>query len=360
MRLPQALHAVLDRYGRELLSEERLLNFLADYGAFDERATRRVMQTFLGRGQGQQMLVLDRRSAPERDLPTANICAALVREGYQQRHVRYVIESVSYALGWMGELPELPDPSDEEKAGQEFGLSKHIVRVGPVTFALVYVAGGRFDIGATPEQGLCAAFDEKPSVQVRVSSFFLAETPVTQALWTHIMGDNPSHFQGPERPVERVTWEECQTFVQRLSAETGIDFRLPTEAEWEYAARGGSRSHRTMYAGADERGVDDCVWHKENSQGATHDVKGGQPNELGLFDMCGNVSEWCADWYFNSYAGSAGRTDPKGPGTGTARVHRGGSWNDRPTNCRTSKRFSMSPAFRNKQVGLRVAVTEIP
>ena len=214
-------------------------------------------------------------------------------------------------------------------------------------------------MGATPEQGLYAAFDEKPSIQVSVSSFYLAEAPVTQALWTEVIGDNPSHFKGDILPVERVSWEDCQEFIKRLNIQTGMKFRLPTEAEWEYAARGGQYSKHLKYAGANDNTKSDYMWFKENSQSQSHEVKTKLANELGLFDMCGNISEWCSDWYFNSYANNGERVNPQGPASGVAKVYRGGSWDDKPMNCRVSKRFSMNPIFKNKLVGLRLAATNI-
>ena len=204
-----------------------------------------------------------------------------------------------------------------------------------------------------------AAFDEKPSIQVSVSSFYLAEAPVTQALWTEIMGDNPSHFKGDDLPVERVSWEDCQEFIKRLNIQTGIKFRLPTEAEWEYAARGGQCSKHYKYAGANDDAKSGCMWFKENSQSQSHAVKTKSANELDLYDMSGNISEWCSDWYFNSYANNGERVNPKGPTSGVAKVYRGGSWDDNSMNCRVSKRYSMNPIFKNKLVGMRLAATNI-
>ena len=355
MELYKAIHTVLKEYGRDLIAEERLLNFLADYHAFDVRATRRVMQTFLQMGYGRQVLELDAQDAADKQLKVSNISMQLAQEGFQKKHVAYVLDCVCYRLGWQGELPE---ELDDEEEGEE-AIDKHYVTVGSTSFAMVHVTGGSFNIGATPEQGVFAAFDEKPSFHVTVSSFFLAEVPVTQALWKEVMGDNPSHFKGDNLPVERVTWEECQEFIQKLSLQTHIIFRLPTEAEWEYAARGGCRSKHLKYAGASDSDKNDFVWFKDNSQGTSHEVKSKSPNELKLYDMCGNVSEWCSDWYFNSYANNGERMNPKGPATGTARVYRGGSWDDKAMNCRVSKRFSMNPIFKNKLVGLRLAASNI-
>ena len=304
MELYKAIHTILNKYGRNLIAEERLLNFLSDFHAFDVRATRRVMQTFLQMGYGQQVLELDIQDSSDKLLKISNISFQLSQEGFQKKHVEYVLDCVCYGLGWQGELPEEIDEIEEEEV-----VDKHYVTVGNVSFGMVSIIGGTFDFGATPEQGLYAAFDEKPSIQVTVSSFYLAEVPVTQALWTEIMGDNPSHFKGDGLPVERVSWEDCQEFIKRLNIQTGIKFRLPTEAEWEYAARGGQCSKHYKYAGAND------------------DAKSG----------------------FN----------PKGPTSGVAKVYRGGSWDDNSMNCRVSKRYSMNPIFKNKLVGMRLAATNI-
>lgn len=354
MELYRAIHTVLDQYGRDLVAEERLLNFLSDYHAFEFKATRRVLQAFLQMGYGEKVLELDRQNAPDRMLKISNFTMQLMQEGFQKNHVSYVLGCVCYGLGWNGEMPEMVE---EEQTADNVDM--YNVTVNGLTFAMVGIYGGSFDMGATPEQGMYAAFDEKPSIQVSVDDFYLAETPVTQELWTAVMGDNPSHFKGDQLPVERVSWEDCDEFIRKLSLLTGMRFRLPTEAEWEYAARGGRQSTHKKYAGADDGTKSDFLWYKENSQSHSHEVKGKEPNELGLYDMCGNISEWCSDWYFNSYANSGQRKNPKGPSSGNSKVYRGGSWDDKAMNCRVSKRFCMNPIYKNKLVGLRLAATHL-
>lgn len=354
MELYKAIHTILDQYGRDLIAEERLLNFLSDFHAFDIRATRRVMQTLLEMGYGKQIIEFDSLTESERMLKMNNISMQLTQEGYQKKHVMYVLDCVSYGLGWQGELPNEIAEDDEVDT-----IDKLYITVGEQSFAMVNVTGGTFDIGATPEQGMYAAFDEKPSIQVTVSSFYLADTPVTQALWKTVMEDNPSHFIGDNLPVERVSWEDCEEFIQKINQLTGKKFRFPTEAEWEYAARGGYRSQHLKYAGTSDDKKDEYLWFKENSLSQSHDVKTKLPNELELYDMCGNISEWCSDWYFNSYANNGVRVNPKGPSSGKGKVYRGGSWDDKAMNCRVSKRFSMNPMFKNKLVGLRLAATNL-
>ena len=217
---------------------------------------------------------------------------------------------------------------------------------------MVYVEGGTFTMGATSEQGNDAWDDEKPTHQVTVSSFSIGKYEVTQAEWQAVMGSNPSEFQGFRRPVENVSWEDCQEFIRRLNQKTGRNFRLPTEAEWEYAARGGRKSNGSKYVGGSS--MDDVAWYDGNSNSQTHDVGQKRPNELGLYDMAGNVWEWCQDWY-GSYSSSS-QTNPKGPSSGSYRVYRGGSWCDNAGYCRVSFRFSYNPSFRYGGLGLRLAL----
>jgi len=173
---------------------------------------------------------------------------------------------------------------------------------------MVRVDGGTFTMGATSEQGSNAAGDEKPAHQVNLSSFSIGKYEVSQEEWEAVMGSNPSYFKGAKRPVEKVSWNDCQAFIRKLNELTGRSFRLPTEAEWEYAARGGNKSIGDKYAGGDNLGS--VAWYEDNSGGTTHNVGTKSPNELGLYDMSGNVWEWCQDWY-DSYSSSA-QTNPKG------------------------------------------------
>ena len=187
---------------------------------------------------------------------------------------------------------------------------------------MVYVSGGTFTMGATSEQGSDALDREKPTHSVTLSSFYLCKYEVTQALWRAVMGNNPSSFKGNNLPVQNVSWNDCQTFISRLNNLTGRIFRLPTEAEWEYAARGGNRSRGYKYSGSNV--LSDVAWYDDNSGGKTHPVGSKSPNELGLYDMSGNVWEWCSDWY-GTYSSSS-QTNPTGASCGSSRVRRGGGW----------------------------------
>lgn len=205
---------------------------------------------------------------------------------------------------------------------------------------------------ATSEQGSDAESDEKPTHQVTLSDYYIGETEVTQALWKAVMGRNPSNFSGTNLPVEMVSWDDCQIFITKLNQLTGKNFRLPTEAEWEYAARGGQKSRGYKYAGSNT--LSDVAWYWDNSSSKTHPVKQKQANELGLYDMSGNVSEWCQDWY-GKY-GSAAQTNPIGPSSGSNRVFRGGSWFNSASYCRVAYRVSDSPGNRICYLGFRVVL----
>ena len=225
--------------------------------------------------------------------------------------------------------------------------------VGGVTFEMVSVDGGTFTMGGNSEQGSDAYDDEKPTHQVTLSSYYIGMTEVTQALWKAVMGSNPSYSNGDNLPVERVSCDDCKTFISKLNAMTGQKFRLPTEAEWEYAARGGNKSHGYKYSGSNS--VDDVAWYYGNRGGyKTHSVGTKAPNELGIYDMSGNVLEWCSDWY-GSYS-SASQTNPKGPNSGSCRVSRGGGWDGGASSCRVSFRYINNPTDRNNRLGLRLAL----
>lgn len=221
-----------------------------------------------------------------------------------------------------------------------------------VSFKMIRVEGGTFTMGATSEQGSDADSDEKPAHQVTLSSYYIGETEVTQALWEAVMGKNPSGFKGSNLPVEQVSWEDCQVFIRELNAITGKRFCLPTEAEWEFAARGGNRGNGSKYSGSSS--VERVAWYTDNSGSKTHDVKTKAANELGIYDMSGNVYEWCQDWY-GSYSVSA-QTNPTGASSGSRRVCRGGSWYSNAGSCRVSFRDYYTPDFRDYGLGLRLAL----
>ena len=207
-------------------------------------------------------------------------------------------------------------------------------------------------MGSTSEQRGYANSDEKPTHKVTLSDYYIGETEVTQALWQAVMGKNPSSFKGNSNPVESVSWDDCQEFIRKLNSLTGRTFRLPTEAEWEFAARGGNNSKGYKYSGS--KNINGVAWYKNNSGSMTHAVKIKSPNELGIYDMTGNVWELCQDWY-GSYSSNA-QTNPKGPSSGSGRVLRGGSWGGDARYCRVSDRGSTSPGDGGYHYGLRLVL----
>ncbi len=217
---------------------------------------------------------------------------------------------------------------------------------------MVYVEGGTFTMGATSEQNSDASSDVKPAHQVNLSSFSIGRYEVTQEEWETVMGSNPSYFKGKNRPVEMVSWKDCQDFIKKLNQLTGMSFRLPTEAEWEYAARGGSKSHSYKYSGGNDIGS--VAWYWDNSSNKTHEVGQKQSNELGLYDMSGNVKEWCFDWKGDYLSSSL--ANPKGPSSGSDRVNRGGSRSLNAGFCSVFYRDGYAPSYRNSDLGLRLAL----
>ncbi|MBR3455624.1 MAG: SUMF1/EgtB/PvdO family nonheme iron enzyme [Bacteroidaceae bacterium] len=233
-----------------------------------------------------------------------------------------------------------------------------------VTFAMVYVQGGTFQMGATSELESDSFDDEKPSHSVTLSSYYIGETEVTQGLWEAVMGTTvsqqrdkksktwPLYGEGVNYPMYFITWDECKTFVSQLNSLTGQHFRLPTEAEWEFAARGGNKSKHYKYSGSNT--LSTVAWCHDNSDKSTHPVKAKIANELGLYDMSGNVSEWCEDWYGSYSSGS--QTNPAGPSSGSKRVSRGGCWENYERGCRVSCRYCDTPDYRIDCHGLRLAL----
>ncbi|MDR0604460.1 MAG: formylglycine-generating enzyme family protein [Bacteroidales bacterium] len=211
---------------------------------------------------------------------------------------------------------------------------------------MVYVQGGTFNMGSNDGNS-----NEQPVHQVTLSSYYISKYEITQAQWKAVMGNNPSYFKGDNLPVEQVSWDDVQEFISRLNAATGEQYRLPTEAEWEYAARGGQQSNRYSYSGSNN--VNDVAWYSSNSDNKTHAVGTKQANELGIYDMSGNVWEWCYDWY-GTYSASA-QHDPMGASSGSYRVRRGGSWFSNAADCRVSFRSYASPGLRYYYLGFRVA-----
>ena len=223
-----------------------------------------------------------------------------------------------------------------------------------VSIEMVRVEAGTFTMGATSEMK-DPWDDEKPTHQVTLTNdYYIGKYEVTQALWKAVMGKNPSDFKGDNLPVEKVSWDDCQEFISKLNRITGKTFRLPTEAEWEYAARGGKKSRGYQYGGSNN--ISDVAWYDSNSGYKTHAVGSKQANELGIYDMTGNVREWCLDRY-GKYSSSS-KTNPTGATSGAGRLYRGGSWAGYAWDCRSSYRNYYSPGSRYNHLGLRLVLSE--
>jgi formylglycine-generating enzyme required for sulfatase activity len=222
----------------------------------------------------------------------------------------------------------------------------------PLGMEFVLIPSGRFQMGSTSGDD-----DEKPVHSVEITQpFYLGTTEVTQSQWESVMGHNPSGFKRVDRPVENVSWEDVQSFIEKLNGrERGVTYRLPTEAEWEYAARAGTT---TAYSfGDSEKQLDEYAWYSGNSGSQTHSVGQKRANGWGLYDMHGNVWEWVSDWYASDYYKRSLQRDPSGPPSGTNRVIRGGSWNNDARNCRSANRNNGHPGNRNDNVGFRLLST---
>ena len=222
-----------------------------------------------------------------------------------------------------------------------------------VTFRMVEVKGGVFRMGATIEQRAEGVSSDKPVHAVTVDGFYIGETEVTRQLWKRVMGEDAGDWMGDRLPIEWVSWNDCQEFIRRLDSITGAHFRLPTEAEWEYAARGGQTAKEQFtFSGADD--YEDVAWLFGNSGQKTHEVATKKPNGLGLYDMSGNVWEWCSDWYAPYDDGIC--FAPKGPTVGETKVVRGNSWDNSYLNARLSARQGRDPSYSFYDCGLRLAM----
>ena len=223
---------------------------------------------------------------------------------------------------------------------------------GGVKMELVLIPVGSFVMGDAD-----ALWRERPVHQVTIAkAFYLGKYEVTQQQWGAVMGNNPSHFKGPQNPVERVSWDDCQEFLAKLNekvANTGKKFGLPTEAQWEYACRAGTTTPYSF--GDDEALLGEFAWFEGNSNEKTHPVGGKKPNAWGLYDMHGNVWEWCQDWGNEEYYRNSPPEDPTGPTAGPGRIVRGGGWIREPRDCRSAYRHAFEPDDRYHVLGFRLA-----
>ena len=224
-----------------------------------------------------------------------------------------------------------------------------VYEVKGVKFTMVTVEGGTFLMGDDSGR-----YGEQPAHKVKLRRFSIGQTEVTQELWEAVMGSNPSDWKGPKYPVESVSWDDCKAFIKKLNKLTHRRFRLPKEAEWEYAARGGNQSKGYTYSGSNN--IKDVAWYHNDNYSRPHRVATKEPNELGLYDMSGNVWEWCQDWYADDYYFHSPIKNPPGEFSGTDRVIRGGSWGGTATLCRVTGRNFYFPEGTGNIIGLRLAL----
>ena len=215
---------------------------------------------------------------------------------------------------------------------------------------MVYVKGGTFQIVNNGSESTT-----KPLTEVKLDDFFIGIYEVTQKKWMDIMGNEPSSFNHCDScPVEQVSWNDVQEFIKKLNSISKFNYRLPTEAEWEYAARGGNKSQGFNYSGSNT--VSDVAWFTENSGLKTHSIL-KKPNELGIYNMSGNVWEWCSDWYDENSFNNSPLNNPQGPIEGTHHVYRGGGWSSAEMLCKVSYRNTGEPNSREDNIGFRIAIT---
>ncbi|MDR1881666.1 MAG: formylglycine-generating enzyme family protein [Prevotella sp.] len=215
---------------------------------------------------------------------------------------------------------------------------------------MVFVEGGTYTMGSTDPE---SDSDEQPLHQIYLNDFYISKYEVTQAEWESVMGYNPSCFKGEDLPVECVSYDNVKKFISKLNEKTGKRYRLPTEAEWEYAARGGNKSNRYKYSG--DENIDRVSWYNDNSAGQPRLVGEKAPNELGIYDMSGNIHEWCSDWYDSTYYAKSPIVNPQGQKSGKIRVFRGGSWHSDKKYCRVTNRSHTVSETKNYSLGFRIA-----
>lgn len=245
---------------------------------------------------------------------------------------------------------EAPVPPRND-SGVTYDSNDKVLSFGPYTYKFVKVNNCRFNMGATEEQAGEAETTESRH-RVELFGYYLGSTEVPQWLWKAVMNNNPSINVGDENPVENVSWEECAQFAERLSGLIGRNMGLPTETQMELAMREGKITNDNKYGTTQPLG--DVAWYAENSDGHTHKVGQKKPNALGLYDITGNVGEWCADWY--GLYPDVEEKEPTGPDNGVKKVYRSASYKSPASDCRTSKRFAETPDYKSPDVGLRLVL----
>ena len=300
-------------------------------------------------------------------MTTDSVCRALARGLFVCAWVFLLLAGESSALGQVKEVKIEGPGKKPEATSKPAPVVAHLegtkalplpkeatIPVGEkASIKLALISSGKFTMGSPDGEKERSAY-EGPQREVTITKpYYMGATEVTQAQYEAVMGKNPSSFKGPQNPVESVSWDDAVEFCMKLSEKTGKKVRLPTEAEWEYACRAGTKTRFTF--GDNDADLGDYAWYGGNSKRKTHPVGGKKPNAFGLYDMPGNVWDWCGDWYADSYA-NAKNVDPTGPDSGCYRVLRGGSWSLYPRYCRSAVRNRHEPDFRYYVIGFRVVV----
>jgi formylglycine-generating enzyme required for sulfatase activity len=410
------IRKIVKQLGSDVIVSRVLLHCMNDYHAFDDadqKVYKKVLLAIINDGYSQKLLNIgawnDQTKLLSKEYARKN--------GFVEDVVYYTFHCLAFGLGWTRDIPSIGSIHNSAQQSKDIstktgnttavnnnqtnkqqvspksnirknspssvsvcksnGIKKATITVNNVSFDMVFVKGGTFMMGATPEQKDFAEYNESPAHQVTLSDFYIGETLVTQALWKAIIGhyvkkrggfiskllptDDLSQRPMTE-PVCHVSWDFCQEFIWKLNQLTGKSFRMPTEAEWEYAARGGNKSCGYKYAGSNL--INEVAWYGDNVLGKRHGVKQKKPNELGVYDMSGYLNEWCSDYYSlykSSFLGLFGSTqiNPKGPDSadrGNNRVIRGGDELGSARKCRVSSRNSWRQTDDSCTIGLRLVM----
>ncbi len=322
--------------GSYLPLDKGLLSFVFTLGMSQEKPGSVPLQLSLKDSQGKVLKTWPH--VVEKLFPVANVGFNDI--GFSDFHI---VDNIKYTISL-----EVAD-----RVLAEYCLSNKkdgiTVNVNGQQIEMVWVEGGTFQMGRNSSSD-----DEQPVHSVTLDGYYIGKYEVTQALWQAVMGSNPSKFKGNNNPVEQVTWGDCQLFVSMLNQLTGRHFALPTEAQWEYAARGGNKSNGYRYSGGNK--VDDVAWYNGNSKYSTYPVGQKAPNELGIYDMSGNVWEWCEDWYAEDFYSKSSSHNPVNSRNASYRVLRGGSWNYNAEDCRVAIRGDYTPPYRGDRLGLRLVL----